>query len=63
MEKQLQQLENGLDKLKNKGSKIYFLTQDTEGNAMASVETNYRYVKYLINAGYDAQVLYEKAQL
>ena len=62
MEKQLQQLENGLVKLQNKGSKFYFLTQDTEGNAMASVETNYRYVKHLIDAGYDAYVLYEKAE-
>jgi hypothetical protein len=62
MEKQLQQLENGLGKLKNKGSKFYFLTQDTEGNATASVETNYRYVKHLIDAGYDAYVLYEKAE-
>ena len=62
MEKQLQQLENGLNKLKSKGSKFYFLTQDTEGNAMASVETNYRYVKHLNDAGYDAYVLYEKAE-
>jgi hypothetical protein len=62
MEKQLQQLENGLVKLQNKGSKFYFLTQDTEGTAMASVETNYRYVKHLIDAGYDAYVLYEKAE-
>ena len=62
MEKQLQQLENGLVKLQNKGSKFYFLTQDTEGNAMASVETNYRYVKHLIDAGYDAYVLYEKVE-
>ena len=63
MEKQLQQLENALSKLQNKGSKFYFLTQDTEGNAMASVETNYRYVKHLIGAGYDSYVLYEKTEL
>ena len=62
MDKQLQQLENGLSKLQNKGSKFYFLTQDTEGNAMASVDTNYRYVKHLNDAGYNAYVLYEKAE-
>ena len=62
MEKQLQQLENGLGKLQNKGSKFYFLTQDTDGNAMASVDTNYRYVKHLTESGYDAYILYEKAQ-
>jgi len=60
MDKQLQQLENGLSKLQSKGSKFYFLTQDTEGNARASVDTNYRYVKHLNDAGYDAYVLYEK---
>ena len=62
MEIQLQKLENGLSKLQNKGSKFYFLTQDTEGNAMASVDTSYRYVKHLIEAGYNAYVLYEKAE-
>jgi len=60
MEEQLKQLQNGLSKLKNKESKIYFLTQDTEGRAAASVSTNYTYVKYLKDEGYDAYILYEK---
>ena len=60
MEKQLEQLENGLAKLKNKESKIYFLTQDTMGNAAASVNTTYQYVKHLKEAGYDAYILHEK---
>ena len=60
MEEQLKQLQNGLSKLKNKESKIYFLTQDTEGRAAASVNTNYTYVKYLKDEGYDAYILYEK---
>jgi len=61
VEKQLEQLENGLAKLKNKESKIYFLTQDTMGNATASVNTIYEYVKHLKEAGYDAYVLHEKS--
>ncbi len=57
---QLEQLENALAKLKNKESKFYFLTQDTVGNAAASVNTNYQYVKHLIDAGYNAYILHEK---
>ena len=60
MEKQLMQLENGLKKLENKESKFYFLTQDTDGRAMASVDVIYNFVKNLIANGYDAYVLYEK---
>ena len=57
---QLEQLENALTKLKNKESKFYFLTQDTAGNATASVNTNYQYVKHLTDAGYNACILHEK---
>tara|TARA_R110000787_G_scaffold231011_1_gene338483 strand:- start:5017 stop:6078 length:1062 start_codon:yes stop_codon:yes gene_type:complete len=62
MEKQLSQLEAGLKKLENKESKIYFLTQDTEGRAAASVSMNYQFVKHLVDAGYNAYVLYEKTE-
>ena len=60
MEQQLTQLENGLKKIKNKESMIYFLTQDTNGTASASVANTYQYVKYLREAGYKAEILYEK---
>jgi hypothetical protein len=40
MEKQLSQLTTGLSKMENKEAKIYFLTQDTEGRAIASVTTH-----------------------
>ena len=62
MEKQLPQLQAGLTKMENKESKIYFLTQDTEGRAIASVNLNYQYVKYLNEAGYNAYILYEKKE-
>ena len=60
MEQELTQLQNGLTRIKNKESKIYFLTQDTGGVASASVATTYQYVKYLREAGYTAEILYEK---
>jgi len=60
MDKQVNQLQNGLDILNNKGAKIYFLTQDTDGRALASVAQIYQYVKYLKDAGYNSYVLYEK---
>lgn len=62
MDKQENQLQNGLDILKNKGAKIYFLTQDTDGRALASVAQIYQYVKYLKDSGYNAYVLYEKKE-
>ena len=45
MNTQINQMENGLNILKNKEAKIYFLTQDTNGTAIASVAQNYQYVK------------------
>jgi len=62
MEKQLSQLKSGLSKMENKECKIYFLTQDTEGRAIASVNLNYQYVKYLNEGGYNAFILYEKKE-
>jgi len=62
MEQQLSQLQTGLTKMKNKEAKIYFLTQDTEGRAIASVAINYQYVKILKEAGYNASILYEKKE-
>ena len=62
MEEQIKKLDIGLSKLKNKESKIYFLTQDTEGRAAASVNTNYQFVKHLIKGGYNAHILYEKKE-
>lgn len=62
MNKQINQMENGLNILKNKEAKIYFLTQDTNGTAIASVAQNYQYVKYLKDAGYNAYILYEKKE-
>ncbi len=62
MDKQLTQLENGLKRIKDKEFKIYFLTQDTDGRAAASVMVNYQLVKHLRDNGYEAYIMYEKTQ-
>lgn len=55
-EKVLQSIEN----LKNKTSRIYFMVQDTKGNAKASVRYIYQLAYSLKNAGYNAIILHEK---
>ena len=62
MEQQVNILENSLKVLKNKESKIYFLTQDSNGKAMASVAVNYQFVKHLRDAGFHAYILHEKTE-
>ena len=59
-EEKIKNLEDSLDLVKNKKSKIYFLTQDTQGVPKASVAVIYEYVKILKDAGYNAYVLHEK---
>jgi|TARA_R110001583_G_scaffold39728_2_gene127148 hypothetical protein len=59
-EEKIKNLEESLALVKNKKSKIYFLTQDTQGAPKASVAVIYEYVKLLNNAGYDAIILHEK---
>ena len=62
MEQQVKILENSLKLLKNKESKIYFLTQDSDGKALASVGVNYQFVKHLREDGYNAYILHEKTE-
>ena len=62
MEQQVKILENSLTLLKNKQSKIYFLTQDSDGKALASVGVNYQFVKHLREDGFDAYILHEKTE-
>jgi hypothetical protein len=53
-------LTDALDKLRNKKSRIFFLTMDTKGIAKASIAYNYEIVKCLINLGYNASIMHEK---
>ena len=47
--------------LKNKQVRIYFMVQDTKGNAKASVRLIYQMAKTLKDAGYNPIILHEKS--
>ena len=53
-------IEQALNLVKNKESKIYFLTQDTKGRPAAGVTYIYELVKFLNENGYNAIILHEK---
>lgn len=57
----IQKLESSVENFKNKNFKIYFFTQDTRGNANASVRYIYQLALKLKNNGFDANILHEKA--
>lgn len=46
--------------LQEKKSRIYFMVQDTKGNAKASVRYIYQMAKVLLDAGYNPIILHEK---
>ena len=60
-QEKLAKLEKSIENLKNKKSRIYFLAQDTKGNAKASVAYIYRMAKSLLDAGYNSIILHEKS--
>jgi len=49
-----------IEVLKNKQARIYFLTQDTKGNAKASIRFIYQVAKTLKDNGYNPIILHEK---
>lgn len=49
-----------IENLKNKTNRIYFLVQDTKGNARASVRYVYQMALSLKNAGFNPIILHEK---
>ena len=56
----IQKLENSIENLKNKNARIYFMVQDTKGNAKASVSYIYRMAMTLKKNGYNPIILHEK---
>jgi hypothetical protein len=61
MENSLQEkVLKSIEILKNKQARIYFLTQDTKGNAKASVRFIYQVAKTLKDAGFNPIILHEK---
>lgn len=59
-QEQISKIENSIENLKNKKNKIYFLVQDTKGNAKASVSYIYRVALTLQKNGFSPVILHEK---
>jgi hypothetical protein len=58
---QIEKIENSIQNLKEKKSRIYFLVQDTKGNAKASIAYTYRMAKSLWDKNYNVTMLHEKS--
>jgi len=62
MENQLQEkVKQSIQILRDKQARIYFLVQDTKGNAKASVRLIYQMAKALKDKGFNPIILHEKA--
>jgi hypothetical protein len=59
-EEQISKIELSIKNLKEKKSRIYFLVQDTKGNAKASISYIYKLAMTLKNEGYNSIILHEK---
>ena len=61
MENQLKEkIQQSIDNLRNKKARIYFLVQDTKGNAKASVRLIYQMAKTLLDNNFNPIMLHEK---
>jgi glycosyltransferase involved in cell wall biosynthesis len=60
VEETLKNIDNAIEKIKNKENRIIFLSPDTKGTAVASVAYIYRQAITLKNAGYNVSILHEK---
>ena len=58
----ISKLENSIQKLRDKQSRIYLLAQDTKGNATASVAYIYRLAMALRKSGYNTIILHEESE-
>ena len=61
MNEYISKLENSIENLKNKQSKVYFFVQDTKGNASASIRYIYQMAMSLKNNGFNPIILHEKS--
>ena len=55
-----EKVQQSIENLKNKTSRIYFMVQDTKGNAKASVRYIYQMAKTLKDNGFNPIILHEK---
>ena len=51
-EEQITKLERSIQNMKDKSSRIYFVVQDTKGNAKASIKYIYQMAMALKNGGF-----------
>jgi hypothetical protein len=61
-QEQISKLEKSIQSMKDKTSRIYFLVQDTKGNARASVRYIYQMAMALKNNGFNSIILHEKPE-
>ncbi len=59
-QEQILKVENSIKNMEEKTLRIYFLVQDTKGNAKASVRYIYQIAMALKNSGYNPTILHEK---
>jgi|688.fasta_scaffold152736_3 hypothetical protein len=59
-QEQISKIELSIKNLKEKTSKIFFIVQDTKGNAKASISYIYKLALTLKNSGYNPVILHEK---
>jgi biopolymer transport protein ExbD len=59
---QIEKLEKSINNMKEKRSRIYFIVQDTKGNAKASVRYIYEMAMALKKNGYNSIILHEKPE-
>jgi hypothetical protein len=60
-QEQLSKLELSIENMKNKKARIYLITQDTKGNAKASIAYIYRLGMALLKGGYNPIILHESS--
>jgi glycosyltransferase involved in cell wall biosynthesis len=56
----IQKIESSIENLKSKKCKLFFLVQDTKGNAKASVRYIYQIAKVLNDEDYNVTIIHEK---
>jgi hypothetical protein len=61
-QEQIQKLEKSIENLKDKSVRIYFMVQDTKGNARASIAYTYRMALTLKKNGFNPIILHEKPE-
>ena len=53
-------IEKSIENLSNKSSRIYFLVQDTKGNAKAGIRMIYQMAQKLKENGFNSMIMHEK---